>query len=83
MPQPITKLGIRGAGFMGAGIASVAVAPEAANPTPSNANGTLTFWGHDDHPMDKAVPGFQKRFPNVKMDWQHLGDWLTKFKASR
>ncbi len=32
--------------------------------------------------MDKAVPGFQKRFPNVKMDWQHLGDWLTKFKAS-
>jgi lactose/L-arabinose transport system substrate-binding protein len=32
--------------------------------------------------MDKAVPGFQKRFPNVKMDWQHLGDWLTKFKAT-
>jgi multiple sugar transport system substrate-binding protein len=51
-------------------------------PTPSNATGTLTFWGHSDHPMDKAVPGFQKLFPNVKMDWQHLGDWLTKFKAT-
>jgi len=61
---------------------AVTAAPQAANPTPSNATGTLTFWGHDDHPMDKAVPGFQKRFPNVKMDWQHLGDWLTKFKTS-
>ena len=61
--------------------AAAAAAP-AVNPTPSNATGTLTFWGHSDHPMDKAVPGFQKRFPNVKMDWQHLGDWLTKFKAT-
>ena len=59
-------------------------APQAAgaNPTPSNATGTLSFWGHDDHPMDTAVAGFQKLFPNIKMDWQHLGDWLTKFKAT-
>ena len=32
--------------------------------------------------MDTAVAGFQKQFPNIKMDWQHLGDWLTKFKAT-
>ena len=61
---------------------SSAAPAAAANPTPSNATGTLTFWGHEDHPMDKAVPGFQKLFPNVKMNWQHLGDWLTKFKAT-
>lgn len=52
------------------------------NPTPSNATGTLTFWGHDDHPMDTAQAGFQKLFPNVKLDWQHLGEWNTKFKAT-
>lgn len=32
--------------------------------------------------MDKAMTGFQKLYPNVKLDWQHLGDWLTKFKAT-
>src|SRR6185369_17935750 len=58
-------------------------APQAANANPSsNATGTLTFWGHDDHPIDTAMPGFQKLFPNVKLDSQHLGDWLTKFKAT-
>jgi lactose/L-arabinose transport system substrate-binding protein len=59
------------------------VSPQAAGAfTPSPATGTLTFWGHQDHPMDRAVDGFQKRFPNIKMNWQHLGDWLTKFKAT-
>lgn len=79
--QPTTAA-TTAAGAATPALASVAVTPEAANPTPSNATGTLTFWGHDDHPMDKAMPGFQKRFPNVKLDWQHLGDWLTKFKAT-
>lgn len=32
--------------------------------------------------MDRAVPGFQKRYPQVKMNWEHLGDWLTKFKTT-
>jgi lactose/L-arabinose transport system substrate-binding protein len=59
-----------------------APAASGANPTPSNATGTLSFWGHADHPMDTAMAGFQKLFPNVKLDWQHLGDWLTKFKAT-
>ena len=67
--------------------APTAVAPTvagttAAQPTTSAATGTLSFWGHDDHPMDAAMAGFQQRFPNVKLDWQHLGDWLTKFKVT-
>ncbi len=32
--------------------------------------------------MDAAVAGFQQKYPDVKMDWQHLGDWLTKFKVT-
>ncbi len=58
--------------------ATTAAQPAAA----AGAARTLTFWGHDDHPMDAAVAGFQQKYPDVKMDWQHLGDWLTKFKAT-
>ncbi len=62
---------------------TTAAAATAAQPTtPAAATRTLTFWGHEDHPLDPAVAGFQQRFPDVKMDWQHLGDWLTKFKAT-
>jgi lactose/L-arabinose transport system substrate-binding protein len=32
--------------------------------------------------MDAAMAGFQQKYPDVKLDWQHLGDWLTKFKAT-
>ncbi len=32
--------------------------------------------------MDAAAKGFQEKYPNVKLNWQHLGDWLTKFKAT-
>jgi len=62
--------------------APTVAATTAAKPTTSAATGTLSFWGHDDHPMDAAMAGFQQRFPNVKLDWQHLGDWLTKFKVT-
>ncbi len=63
-------------------VAPTVAATTAAKPTTSAATGTLSFWGHDDHPMDAAMAGFQQRFPNVKLDWQHLGDWLTKFKVT-
>jgi ABC-type glycerol-3-phosphate transport system substrate-binding protein len=60
------------------------VAATAAATTAPVAGGarTLTFWGHEDHPMDAAMAGFQQKNPDVKLDWQHLGDWLTKFKAT-
>jgi lactose/L-arabinose transport system substrate-binding protein len=63
--------------------APTVAATAAAKPTTAAAaTRTLSFWGHDDHPMDAAVAGFQQKFPDVKMDWQHLGDWLTKFKVT-
>jgi ABC-type glycerol-3-phosphate transport system substrate-binding protein len=62
---------------------AAATTTTAAQPAAAaGATRTLTFWGHDDHPMDAAVAGFQQKYPDVKMDWQHLGDWLTKFKAT-
>jgi multiple sugar transport system substrate-binding protein len=52
-------------------------------PTPSHlVRGTLVFWGHDNHPIDNAVPGFKERYPDVTFDSQHIGDWLTKFKTT-
>jgi lactose/L-arabinose transport system substrate-binding protein len=66
-----------------AAAAPTVAATAAAKPTTAAAaTRTLSFWGHDDHPMDAAVAGFQQKFPDVKMDWQHLGDWLTKFKVT-
>ena len=62
--------------------AAPTTAAAASKTTTGGAAQTLTFWGHEDHPMDAAVAGFQQKFPNVKMDMQHLGDWLTKFKAT-
>lgn len=51
-------------------------------PTPKRLRGKLTFWGHDNHPIDNAKPGFQERYPEVELDFQHIGDWLTKFRAA-
>jgi multiple sugar transport system substrate-binding protein len=62
--------------------AEAAAGSAAQQSTPAAGARTLTFWGHEDHPMDAAVAGFQQTHPDVTMDWQHLGDWLTKFKAT-
>src|SRR5262245_40700219 len=62
--------------------AEAAAGSAAQQSTPAAGTRTLTFWGHEDHPMDAAVAGFQQTHPDVNMDWQHLGDWLTKFKAT-
>jgi len=67
----------------GAALTTAEAAGSAAQQsTPAAGARTLTFWGHEDHPMDAAVAGFQQAHPDVTMDWQHLGDWLTKFKAT-
>ncbi len=63
-------------------LTTVAAAGASQQATPAAGARTLSFWGHEDHPMDAAVAGFQQTHPDVKMDWQHLGDWLTKFKAT-
>lgn len=61
--------------------AAVSAAPTTA-PVASGQKQTLSFWGHQDHPMDVAQKSFAKLHPDVNLDWQHLGDWLTKFKAT-
>jgi len=43
---------------------------------------TITFWGHENHPLDAAIPGFEAQNPNIKVKAEHLGDWLVKFKAT-
>ena len=59
------------------GVAAEESALEEAKP-----KGKLVFWGHDNHPIDNAVPGFKERYPDTEFDSQHIGEWLTKFKAS-
>jgi ABC-type glycerol-3-phosphate transport system substrate-binding protein len=54
----------------------------AAAPAKAKPKGKLVFWGHDNHPIDNAVPGFKERYPDTEFDAQHIGEWLTKFKAS-
>lgn len=49
---------------------------------PKTVKGKLVFWGHDNHPIDNAVPGFKERNPDIEFESQHIGDWLTKFKAT-
>lgn len=44
--------------------------------------GKLIFWGHDIHPIDNVVPGYKERQPDVVFESQHIGEWLTKFKAT-
>lgn len=59
----------------------VTVVPAAA-PAKPKPKGKLVFWGHDNHPVDNAVPGFKERYPDTEFDSQKSGEWLTKFKAA-
>jgi len=54
----------------------------AAPPAKAKPKGKLVFWGHDNHPVDNAVPGFKERYPDTEFDSQHIGEWLPKFKAA-
>jgi len=55
---------------------------QAAQAPVPKLKGKLVFWGHDIHPIDNLVPGYKQRQPDVQFDSQHIGEWLTKFKAT-
>jgi lactose/L-arabinose transport system substrate-binding protein len=54
----------------------------AAAPAKTGAQGTITFWGHENHPVPNAIPGYEQRNPGMKVKYEALGDWLVKFKAT-
>jgi lactose/L-arabinose transport system substrate-binding protein len=54
----------------------------AAAPAKAKTQGTIVFWGHDNHPVPNAAPGFEERNPNVKFKAEALGDWLVKFRTT-
>jgi lactose/L-arabinose transport system substrate-binding protein len=58
--------------------AAVEAKPAAA----TKAQGTITFWGHENHPVPNAIPGYEERNPGMKVKYEALGDWLVKFKAT-
>ena len=57
-------------------------AVEAKPAAATKAQGTITFWGHENHPVPNAIPGYEERNPGMKVKYEALGDWLVKFKAT-
>jgi ABC-type glycerol-3-phosphate transport system substrate-binding protein len=54
----------------------------AAAPAKPKQQGQLVFWGHGNHPVPNAFPGFEERNPGIKMKYEELGDWLVKFRTT-
>lgn len=54
---------------------------QAVEPDPS-LTGTLTFWGHGDHPLNLIREAFLAKYPNVTLDWQQIEDHAAKFKTA-
>ncbi len=59
----------------------LSLAQDTVEPDPS-LTGTLTFWGHGDHPLNLIREAFLKKYPNVVLDWQQLEDHAAKFKTA-
>ncbi len=50
-------------------------------PDPS-VTGTLTWWGHTDHPLENIRDAFLQVYPNVTLDWQFLDDFGAKYQTA-
>ncbi len=44
--------------------------------------GTLTFWGHPDHPLERIRDAFLQEYPNVTLNWVLTNDYYTKFQTA-
>ena len=44
--------------------------------------GEVTFWGHDQHPMDLAAEGFVRKYPDIKWQAPHPADRGEKIRAT-
>ena len=62
--------------------AAGATTAPAAQPAAKLGKTKIVFWGHDNHPVANAVPGFKERQPDVQVETQALGDWLVKLRAT-
>ena len=47
-----------------------------------SVTGTLTWWGHTDHPLENIRDAFLQVYPNVTLDWQFLDDFSAKFQTA-
>ncbi len=48
----------------------------------TSLTGTLTFWGHGDHPLADIREAFLLKYPNVTLDWQQIEDHGAKFQTA-
>ncbi len=80
-------LRLAGASAAGLALASqgaswLTMAQEATVEPDESLTGTLVFWGHGDHPLDRIREAFLKKYPNVTLDWQQIVDHPAKFKTA-
>jgi ABC-type glycerol-3-phosphate transport system substrate-binding protein len=54
---------------------------QSMEPDPS-VTGTLTWWGHADHPLENIRDAFLLVYPNVNLDWQFLDDFGAKYQTA-
>jgi multiple sugar transport system substrate-binding protein len=47
-----------------------------------DVTGTLSFWGHANHPLDNIRDAFLKVYPNVKFDYVYSDDYTAKFQTA-
>lgn len=75
---------LRLAGSSAAGLALGSRWSSLAHPVTQDTSltGTLTFWGHGDHPLDDIREAFLLKYPNVTLDWQQIEDHAAKFQTA-
>lgn len=73
--------GTAAAAAIAAGTGSWLSKVSAQEPDPT-LKGTLTFWGHGDHPLNRIRDAFLKKYPNVNLDWQQYEDYAAKFQTA-
>ena len=56
-----------------------AATEEEATEEDCDLTGTLTFWGHANHPLDNIREAFLKEHPCVELNWEHFDDHPAKF----
>lgn len=72
-------VGATGAGFA---LANSAFSLAQSTEVDESVTGTLTWWGHTDHPLENIRDAFLLVYPNVTLDWQFLDDYTTKYQTA-
>jgi len=48
----------------------------------TSVTGTLSFWGHANHPLDNVRDAFLEMYPNVTFDFTYSDDYTAKFQTA-